>query len=205
MILGNSPSRPDPILFLFFTGLGMSVVWNTVNDHKGHIKVDSIEGKGTSFSLYFPMTDKKPTQPKPQVSIDEYTGKGESILVVDDMEEQRKIASKIFSDLGYSVITASSGEEALEYIKNRPADLVILDMIMGSGMDGLDTFKKMIELHPKQKAIIISGFEETNRVKEAQILGAGAYVKKPFLIETVALAVRAELDKKSPGEVISKN
>jgi DNA-binding NtrC family response regulator len=78
-------------------------------------------------------------------------------------------------------------------------------MIMGSGMDGLDTFKKMIELHPKQKAIIISGFEETNRVKEAQILGAGAYVKKPFLIETVALAVRAELDKKSPGEVISKN
>jgi signal transduction histidine kinase/CheY-like chemotaxis protein len=183
------------------TGLGMSVVWNTVNDHKGHIKMDSIEGKGTSFSLYFPITDKPLTPKKEQPPISVHTGKGESILVVDDVREQRELAASILSMLGYSVATSASGEEALEFIKNRPADLVILDMIMGPGMDGLDTYKKILELHPGQKTIITSGFSETDRVKEAQRLGAGAYVQKPYLMEKVALAVRAELDSKSSEKI----
>ena len=183
------------------TGLGMSVVWNTVNDHKGHIKMDSIEGKGTSFSLYFPITDKPLTQKKEQPTISVHTGKGESILVVDDVREQRELAAIILSMLGYSVSTSASGEEALEFIKNRPTDLVILDMIMGPGMDGLDTYKKILELHPGQKTIITSGFSETDRVKEAQRLGAGAYVQKPYLMEKVALAVRTELDNISSEEI----
>ena len=184
------------------TGLGMSVVWNTVNDHNGHIKVDSIEGKGTSFALYFPMTEKALAKPKPRPPVKEYTGKGESILVVDDVQEQRKLAASILSMLGYSVATKANAEEALEYIKNNPADLVILDMIMGSGMDGLDTYKKILELYPGQKAIIMSGFSETKRIKEVQRLGAGAYVRKPFLMETIALAIRAELDKKASERII---
>jgi two-component system cell cycle sensor histidine kinase/response regulator CckA len=68
-------------------------------------------------------------------------------------------------------------------------------MIMEPGMDGLDTYRNIIALHPAQKAIIASGFSETERVKEAQRLGAGAYVKKPYLLEKIGLAIRAELDK----------
>jgi signal transduction histidine kinase/CheY-like chemotaxis protein len=177
------------------TGLGMAVVWNTVKDHKGFINVDSIEGIGTTFSLYFPMTSKALAQPESKLPIKEYTGKGEAILVVDDVEEQRVIASKILTMLGYSVTTVSSGEEAVEYCKNHFCDLVILDMIMPPGMDGCSTYKEMLKLRPGQKAILVSGYAETERVKEAQKLGARTYIKKPFLMEKVGLAVRAELDR----------
>ena len=177
------------------TGLGMAVVWGTVKDHKGYINVQSTEGKGTTFTLYFPITRKEVSRDKSLISIEDYMGKGESILVVDDVEEQREIAYRILKKLGYSVTSVSSGEEAIDYMKNNSADLLILDMIMDPGIDGLDTYKQILELHLGQKAIIASGFSETNRVKEAQRLGAGAYVKKPHILEKIGLAVRTELDK----------
>ena len=89
----------------------------------------------------------------------------------------------------------SSGEEAVEYLKNRSADMLVLDMIMDPGMDGLETYKRIIELHPGQKAIIASGFSETNLVKEAQRLGAGKYIKKPYTLEKIGIAVKNELNK----------
>lgn len=107
----------------------------------------------------------------------------ETILVVDDVEEQRTIASKLLKHLGYAVETVSSGEEAMVYMDSNTADLVVLDMIMPPGMDGLETYKKLIAIHPEQKAIIASGFSETDRVKKAQQLGAGKYVKKPYTVE----------------------
>ena len=174
----------------------MAVVWGTVKDHRGYIDLQSTEGKGTTFTLYFTVTRKEAVKDKSLVSMDDYMGKGESILVVDDVEEQREIATKILKKLGYSVSTVSSGEEAVDYLKNNSADLVVLDMIMDPGIDGCETYKRILELHPKQKALIVSGFSETERVKEAQRLGAGAYVKKPFLLEKIGLAVRGELDKK---------
>jgi two-component system cell cycle sensor histidine kinase/response regulator CckA len=141
------------------------------------------------------MTSKALAQPESKLPIKEYTGKGEAILVVDDVEEQRVIASKILTMLGYYVTTVSSGEEAVEYCKNHFCDLVILDMIMPPGMDGCSTYKEMLKLRPGQKAILVSGYAETERVKEAQKLGARTYIKKPFLMEKVGLAVRAELDR----------
>jgi len=177
------------------TGLGMAVVWGTVKDHKGYIDVQSTEGKGTTFALYFPVSREELAKDKSPVSIEDYMGKGESVLVVDDVEEQREIASRILKKLGYSVTSVSSGEEAVDYLKNNSADLLVLDMIMDPGIDGLETYKRILELHPGQKAIIVSGFSETERVKEAQRLGAGAYVKKPFLLEKIGIAVRDELDR----------
>jgi PAS domain S-box-containing protein len=177
------------------TGLGMAVVWGTVKDHNGYINVESTKGKGTTFTLYFPVTRKGLVEGKTPSSIQDYMGRGESILVVDDILEQRNIAALMLTKLGYSVTTVSSGEEAVEYMKNNSADLLILDMIMDSGMDGLETYKKVIELHPGQKAIIVSGFSETKSVKEAQRLGSGTYVKKPYLFEKIGVAVREELDK----------
>jgi two-component system cell cycle sensor histidine kinase/response regulator CckA len=178
------------------TGLGMSVVWGTVMDHKGNIDVKSTIGEGTSFTLYFPATRKKAYKKEENFLVGDYMGRGEAILVIDDVEEQRQIASSILSELGYSVTTTSSGEQALDYMKDNSADLLVLDMIMDPGMDGLDTYSKIIELHPNQKAIIASGFSETGRVKLAQKLGAGRYLKKPYILETMGLAVRNELDEK---------
>ncbi|MBW1673882.1 MAG: PAS domain S-box protein [Deltaproteobacteria bacterium] len=158
--VGISPEDMEKIFEPFYTkkkmgrsgtGLGMAVVWGTVKDHKGYIDVQSVEGKGTTFTLYFPITRKEIAEDKSLVSIEDYMGKGESILVVDDVEEQREIASQILKKLGYSVTSVSRGEEAVDYMKNNSADLLILDMIMDPGIDGLDTYKKILELHPGQK------------------------------------------------------
>jgi len=176
------------------TGLGMAVVWGTVKDHNGYIDVQSTVGKGTRCDLYFPVTRREPTGKRPVVSIDEYMG-SEKILVVDDIEEQREIAHQILTRLGYSVTTVSSGEEAVVYMQENSADLLVLDMIMDPGIDGLETYKRILEFHPGQKAIIASGFSETDRVKEAQRLGVGVYIKKPYIFEKLGITVRNELDK----------
>ena len=176
------------------TGLGMAVVWGTVKDHNGYIDVQSTEGKGTTFTLYFPVTRNSPEE-RYEISLKDYRGKGETILIADDVEEQREIASGMLKELGYSVVSVSSGEEAVQYLKANKVDLLVLDMIMDPGMDGLDTYKKIIAIHPGQKAIIASGFSETDRVKEVQGLGAGAYIRKPFLLEKIGIAVKEELGK----------
>jgi PAS domain S-box-containing protein len=177
------------------TGLGMAVVWGTIKDHKGYIDVKSSEGKGTEFTLYFPVIRQELTVDQSMLSIHDFMGNGESILVVDDVEDQREIASRMLTKLGYSVVSVSSGEEAVNYLKNHSSDLLILDMIMEPGIDGLETYKKILDINPGQKAIITSGYSETERVKEAKKLGATSYVKKPYLIEKIGNVVRAELNK----------
>ena len=177
------------------TGIGMAVVWGAMKDHNGYIDIQSSEGKWTTLILYFPATRKKMVNDETLLTIEDYMGNGESILIVDDVEEQRKIASRILKKLGYSVTAVSSGEEAFEYMKNNSVDLLVLDMIMDPGIDGLETYKKVLGLHPGQKAIITSGFSETERVKEAQRLGAGPYIKKPYFLENLGLAVKAEIEK----------
>jgi PAS domain S-box-containing protein len=177
------------------TGLGLAVVWGTVKDHFGYINVESGEGKGTTFTLYFPVTRGEITPEQVSVSAAEYTGNGESILIVDDVKEQRDLAERMLTKLNYSVTTVSSGEAAVQYLKQQAVDLLVLDMIMDPGMDGLDTYAKILEIHPHQKAIIVSGFSETERVSKAEELGAGAYLKKPYVLEKLGLAVRKEFDR----------
>jgi PAS domain S-box-containing protein len=177
------------------TGLGMTVVWGTVKDHGGYIKVDSSEERGTSFELFFPATRKVASIPKTEIFIKDYIGNGQKILVVDDVKEQREIASALLNTLGYSVCTFSCGEDAVEYMKSESVDLLLLDMIMDPGIDGLDTYKKIIKLHPGIKSVIASGFSETDRVREAQKLGAGAYIKKPYTLERIGIAIKKELSR----------
>jgi PAS domain S-box-containing protein len=175
------------------TGLGMAVVWGTVKDHKGYIDVDSSEGKGTAFTLYLPITREKQVKDELLQSFEDYRGNGASVLVVDDVKEQRQIASGMLKQLGYSVISVSNGEEAVAYMKKGSADILILDMIMDPGIDGLETYRRILKLHPGQKAILASGFSETKLVREAQRLGAGAYVRKPYTLDQLGLAVRSAL------------
>ena len=175
------------------TGLGMAVVWGTVKDHKGYIDVESNEGKGTAFTLYLPITRQEQVKDELFQSFEDYRGNGASVLVVDDVKEQRQIASGMLKQLGYSAISVSNGEEAVAYMKKDSADLLILDMIMDPGIDGLETYRRILKLHPGQKAILVSGFSETKLVREAQRLGAGAYVRKPYTLDQLGLAVKTAL------------
>jgi two-component system cell cycle sensor histidine kinase/response regulator CckA len=178
------------------TGLGLAIVWGTVKDHNGYIDVQTEVGQGTTFTLYFPVTREELIVQQQKIPIERYMCKGESVLVVDDIAEQRDVAAGLLARLGYEVHSVSSGEEAVEYLKGNKSDILVLDMIMTPGIDGLETYKRVLEVNPQQKAIIVSGFSETDRVKEAQKLGAGAYVKKPYMMEKIGLAVRKELDRK---------
>lgn len=177
------------------TGLGLTIVWGTVKDHDGYLDVKSEPGKGTTFTLYFPVAREQSPENKIRTPVVEYMGAGEKILVVDDVIEQRNIASDILVKLGYQVHKVSSGEAAVEYLAQNDADLVILDMIMDPGIDGLETYRRIIEIKPRQKAIIVSGFSETKQVHDAQELGAGAYIQKPYVIKKLGAAVREELCK----------
>ena len=115
-------------------------------------------------------------------------------MVVDDVREQREITSFMLNKLGYTVSVASSGEEAVKLLSNNGVDLVVLDMIMDPGIDGLETFRRLLAVKPDIKAVIASGFSETQRVGEAQSLGAGAYLKKPYTIEQIGLALKEEFE-----------
>jgi CheY-like chemotaxis protein/two-component sensor histidine kinase len=180
------------------TGLGMAVVWGTLKDLNGYIDVESSEGKGTTFILYFPVTRNPLAADQESPPTMSYQGKGEEILVVDDVETQRDIASMFLSQLEYKVHTVSSGEEAVLFVREHRVDLIMLDMVMEPGMDGLDTYKQILALYPGQKAVIASGFSETNRVKEAQRLGAGPYLRKPYTFEKLGRVIRQELDRGTP-------
>ena len=176
------------------TGLGLAVVWNTVQDHNGYINVKSSE-KGTEFELYFPVTREEVAAEAEEVPLDDYLGHGEKILVVDDEERQREIAGGILTRLGYNSETVSSGEEAIEYVKKHPVDLIVLDMVMPKGINGRKTYEEIIKIRPGQKAIIASGYAKTKEVDKAQEFGAGKYIKKPYTLPKVGLAIKEELEK----------
>lgn len=178
------------------TGLGLAVVWGTVKDHRGYIDVTSEEAKGSTFTLYFPVARETPEKIKKALPSISYMSKGESILIVDDVQEQRELAMSMLGRLEYQVETVACGEEAIEYLKNKKTDLVVLDMIMDQGIDGLETYRRILMINPQQKAVIVSGFSETDRVRNAQEMGAGAFVRKPYILEKIGLAVRKELDRK---------
>ena len=176
------------------TGLGLSVVWNVMQDHKGYIDIKSDEA-GTLFELYFPISRGALMTTDANLSLASYKGNGETILIVDDIESQREITSMMLDMLGYQSVSVPSGEEAVEYLKRHAVDIVLLDMIMEPGINGYETYRRIIKIHPGQKAIILSGFSETKDVKKAQSLGAGKYLKKPIIIEKLGVAVKEALVK----------
>ncbi len=202
---GISPEEKEKIFEPFYTkkimgksgtGLGMTVVWGTVNDHHGHIDIQTQKDKGTTFKIFFPaIRESALVQKEHHDQRTNYYGNGETILIIDDLEDQRIIASEMLSKLGYSVTAVAGGEKAIAYLEKHSVDLLLLDMIMSSEMDGLETYKRALQLNPKQKAVIVSGFSESQAVKTARHLGAGQFIKKPYSFEKIGLAVKKELEK----------
>jgi PAS domain S-box-containing protein len=175
------------------TGLGLTVVWNTVQDHGGYIDIRTGEG-GTAFDLLFPVTAEGEADPAPASAATTYAGAGERILVVDDEQAQREIARELLNRLGYAVAVADSGEAALERLRQAPVDLLVLDMIMEPGMNGLTTYEAALRIQPDLRAVIASGYAETDDVRAARRLGAGAFIRKPYSLSDIGRAVRATLD-----------
>ncbi len=173
------------------SGLGLSVVDAVIKDHNGYLDLSSKVGKGTSFYLYFPVTRDDVEEIKSTL----LRGGTEKILVVDDDDVQREVSTKLLKKLGYEVCSINSGKKAVEFLHNNPQDLIILDMIMPPGIDGAETYKQILKINSQQKAIIVSGFSESDRVLEAQKLGVGAFVKKPITKTAIAAAIRTELDR----------
>ena len=177
------------------TGLGMTVVWGTLKDHDGFIDIESSPGEGTIISLFFPVVSEGLSSSSAATSsvVHFAKGLGQTVLLVDDIVEQQKIGIAVLEKLGYRAWAVSSGEESVEFLSHQPVDLLLLDMIMESGMDGLETYKKILEIVPGQKAVIISGFSENDRVRQALELGINAYLQKPYTIEQMSLVVSSVL------------
>ncbi len=170
------------------TGLGLAVVWNTLQDHRGGITVTS-SNQGTVFTLYFPASAEEALLPPETADAAPGRGAGETILVVDDEPHLRDIARQMLVALGYDVVTAVSGEQAVDYLKNHRVDLVLLDMLMAPGINGRQTFEQIIALHPGQKALIASGFSRDEEVQQALRLGVSGYLQKPYALNNLGQAL----------------
>lgn len=174
------------------TGLGLTVVWNTIEDHKGKVTVKNTE-RGTCFYLSFPLGK---GQKSHQGNIDDcelFTGKYEHILIVDDEPQLRDLSSQMLEKMGYNVASVASGEEAIAFLRETPVDLVVLDMLMEPGMNGFQTYEEIIKLYPGQKAIIASGFSESDNVKKALQLGVSQFIKKPYSVNQLSRVVKETL------------
>ncbi len=174
------------------TGLGLAIVWNTVQDHNGKIFAKSSD-QGTSFQLYFPVSHEKGAAHTGKKANNTPAGNGEHILVVDDEPQLRDIATQILTLLGYKVDSVSSGELALDFLQKRRVDLIILDMLMEPGMNGRQTYEEILKRYPGQKAIIASGFSESDDVVAALQLGADGFIKKPYSMDLLGRSIKEAL------------
>jgi signal transduction histidine kinase/CheY-like chemotaxis protein len=172
------------------SGLGLSIVYGVARDAGGFVDVRSAPGEGSEFSLFLPV-DEQPA-PRGRANAGADPG-GESILVVDDVPEQRDLARRLLGKLGYRVVTAASGREAVERTREHGYDLVVMDMIMEDDFDGLDAYREILRQHPQQPCVIASGFAESDRVREMRRLGAGPYLQKPYSLAGLGRAVRDAL------------
>jgi len=175
------------------TGLGLTLVWNVIQDHGAYINIISND-QGTCFEIYCHATREMPADKAYSLQINSLYGQGERVLVVDDVKSQREIACKILKKLGYSPDSVSSGEAAIEYVREHGSvDLLLLDMIMDPGINGRETYDRIKENYPDQKAIILSGFAETDEVKKALEAGVARYIKKPTVIKKLGRAIKEVL------------
>lgn len=180
------------------TGLGLTIVWNTVQEHGGTVSVSS-DQNGTSFDLYLPVTREASDYVAESFSHHDIMGDGQKLLVVDDEPMQRSIAAQMLSSLRYQVETATSGEEAIQLVKKKSYDLIILDMMMHPGINGRQTYEEIISIRPSQKAVVASGFSDHDEVDKIKKLGVNGFIKKPYTFHEFGIIIREVMTSVSAG------
>ncbi len=182
------------------SGLGLAVVHGVLKAHGGFVDVSSQPGQGTQFSLYFPLHASSPErQPLAEDGVSSMAGAGACILIVDDEPGQRVLCRCSLEGSGYSVLEAENGRQALEFFAvplaaelESPIDLVVLDMVLGSGWDGLETYQAIQKRFPDQKVLIVSAHAHGDHVQRTRAMGAD-WLSKPYEREALLKAVQARL------------
>jgi PAS domain S-box-containing protein len=177
------------------TGLGLASAYGIINGHDGYIDVESRKGEGTTFSIYLPASEKKIAK---SVDIAEKLLRGtETVLLIDDEETILDVGQALLKAMCYKVLTAKSGQEAIElYQKNQEdIDIVILDMIMPN-MSGGEVYDRMKEINPDIKVLLSSGYSVDGQATDILNRGCNGFIQKPFNINELSAAIRQILDKK---------
>jgi len=171
------------------TGLGLASVYGIIQNHRGLITVDSEKGHGTTFTIYLRASDKEPEEER-VISEQLVRGSG-TILLVDDEQRVLNVGKDMLTAIGYEVLTASSGKEAVElYRENQHAlDVVILDMIM-PGMGGRETYERLQKINPGVKALLSTGYSLDGEAKEILSRGCNGFLQKPFHIHELSSKLR---------------
>jgi len=177
------------------SGLGLTVVWNAIQEHGGAIRVNS-NSEGTTFELLFPATMDELPEQQIAIPLEHLFGNQETIMVVDDEELLLDVARDMLTTLNYKVVTKKSGEDAITYLRKADVDLIILDMIMEPGMSGQQTFEEILHIRPEQRAIIASGFAKNKDVKLVLDRGAGSFLRKPYTTIALGKAIKDGLKMK---------
>ena len=199
--VGMDKTTRDRIFEPFFTtkemgrgtGLGLASAYGIIKGHNGIINVYSEKGRGTTFTIYLPISEKA-LQHDFMSSTKILTG-GETILLIDDEEMIIDVARAILEKLGYTVLSARTGTEAITiYRTNKELiSLVIVDMIM-PGMSGGETFDVLKKINPHVKAILSSGYSLNGQAMEIMERGCRAFIQKPFNIQDLSQKVRGVIE-----------
>jgi CheY-like chemotaxis protein len=175
------------------TGLGMATVYGIIKGHEGMIDVVSEPGRGTTFNIYLPATEKTIIRKKTDLA--EILTGTETILLVDDEKMGLEVTGEILESMGYSVYGVGSGQEAISvYMEKRnEIDLVILDMIM-PGISGGETFDCLREINPEIRVLLSSGYSLEGQAQQILDRGCNGFLQKPFHPDKLSSKIREMLD-----------